>query len=124
VSVHWHTILTVLFGPGTWGAGGNMVAWVLCGVISFGWLHSREKARHLQLLAQAGRHHQELLAQARDHHQAEMERMDAHLTTVKAHVEAMLTAHHARMLTIIGGGEGAAGERVTRARRPAKPGGM
>lgn len=22
-----------LFGPGTWGAGGNLVAWVLCGAI-------------------------------------------------------------------------------------------
>ena len=23
-----------LFGPGTWGAGGNLVAWVLCGALS------------------------------------------------------------------------------------------
>jgi hypothetical protein len=26
-------ILTDLFGPGTWGAGGNLVAWVICGAL-------------------------------------------------------------------------------------------
>ena len=26
--------LADLFGPGTWGTGGNMVAWVICGAIS------------------------------------------------------------------------------------------
>lgn len=26
-------ILLDLFGPGTWGTGGNLVAWVICGVI-------------------------------------------------------------------------------------------
>lgn len=26
-------ILNALFGAGTWGAGGNLVAWVLCGII-------------------------------------------------------------------------------------------
>lgn len=28
-------LLWILFGPGTWGSGGNMVAWVLCGIITF-----------------------------------------------------------------------------------------
>lgn len=28
------SILRDLFGPGTWGTGGNIVAWVICGVIS------------------------------------------------------------------------------------------
>jgi hypothetical protein len=28
-------ILADLFGAGTWGTGGNMVAWVICGVIVF-----------------------------------------------------------------------------------------
>lgn len=32
--MHWRTILLDLFGAGTWGAGGNMVAWVLCGVLT------------------------------------------------------------------------------------------
>lgn len=27
------TILNDLFGPGTWGTGGNMVAWVICGLM-------------------------------------------------------------------------------------------
>lgn len=26
-----------LFGPGTWGAGGNLVAWVICGAIAGAW---------------------------------------------------------------------------------------
>jgi hypothetical protein len=64
-------IISALFGwPGTWGAGGNMVAWVICGTLGFGWLHSKEKARHLAKMAQAARHHQELLDQAQDHHEA------------------------------------------------------
>ena len=28
------TILNNLFGPGTWGTGGNMVAWILCGTLT------------------------------------------------------------------------------------------
>lgn len=32
--MHWHAILLDLFGAGTWGAGGNMVAWVLCGALT------------------------------------------------------------------------------------------
>ena len=27
-------ILLTLFGPGTWGAGGNIVAWVICGALT------------------------------------------------------------------------------------------
>ncbi len=27
-------ILLDLFGPGTWGAGGNLVAWVICGALA------------------------------------------------------------------------------------------
>ena len=27
-------IVADLFGPGTWGTGGNIVAWVLCGAVS------------------------------------------------------------------------------------------
>lgn len=26
------SILRILFGQGTWGAGGNLVAWVICGI--------------------------------------------------------------------------------------------
>jgi hypothetical protein len=31
--MHYRTILLDLFGPGTWGAGGNLVAWVICGAL-------------------------------------------------------------------------------------------
>lgn len=32
--MHWHTIWTDLFGSGAWGTGGNLVAWILCGVLA------------------------------------------------------------------------------------------
>lgn len=31
--MHWHAIILALFGSGTWGAGGNLIAWVICGVL-------------------------------------------------------------------------------------------
>jgi hypothetical protein len=51
-------LLWILFGPSTWGAGGNMAAWVICGSLGFGWLHSKEKARHLLRIKQAQDHHE------------------------------------------------------------------
>ena len=54
-------ILDDLFGPGTWGTGGNMVAWIICGCIGFGWLHSKEKARHLAHMDKLEQHHKEVL---------------------------------------------------------------
>lgn len=62
-------VLWILFGPGTWGAGGNMVAWAICGVLGFGWLYAKEKANHLARMRQAELHHAEKLAQAEKHHQ-------------------------------------------------------
>lgn len=29
-------VLRDLFGPGTWGTGGNLIAWVICGAIGAG----------------------------------------------------------------------------------------
>jgi hypothetical protein len=102
MSVHWHTIWTVLFGwPGTWGAGGNMVAWVICGVISFGWLRAKMRAHHVAQLAQAARHQKELRDQAEAHHlelrrlaekhhlQA-LDRLEAHHEALKAHVTSAI----------------------------------
>lgn len=98
--IHWPLhLLWIAFGPATWGAGGNMLAWALCGGLAFAWLHAKEKARHLALKAQAERHHQELLAAAQAHHnalrhlavkhQAELlDRADAHHEALKAHVTA------------------------------------
>jgi hypothetical protein len=79
-------LLWILFGPGTWGSGGNMVAWVICGCIGFGWLHAKEKARHIQRLAQAAAHHKELLAQADAHHAEMKQQLAAHCADVKEHV--------------------------------------
>jgi len=70
----WNT----LFGPGTWGSGGNMVAWVFCGGLSFLWLNVIQKERHIQAMAQARRHHDEKMAQADRHH----EDMKKHVATV------------------------------------------
>lgn len=70
-------ILTDLFGPGTWGTGGNMVAWVICGCIGFGWLHGKEKARHLAKMRQAQEHHEALMAKADEHHEALKEHITA-----------------------------------------------
>lgn len=46
-------LLNLLFGPGTWGAGGNIVAWILCGIPSMTfvlWRHRRQIRRDLQKL--------------------------------------------------------------------------
>jgi hypothetical protein len=81
--------LWILFGPSTWGAGGNMVAWVICGVIGFGWLHSKEKARHLQKMAQAKLHHQALLDQAKAQHEDMKRHVAAHCSDLKEHVSVV-----------------------------------
>src|ERR1700734_3311207 len=74
-----------LFGwPSTWGSGGNVFAWVLCGSIAFGWLHAAEKARHLAAMLQAQQHHQEKMAQAEAHHQAQMKCLqDQHTAQIR-----------------------------------------
>lgn len=43
------SILDALFGPGTWGTGGNLVAWGLCGVLgAIGmWLGRNLIGKHL-----------------------------------------------------------------------------
>jgi hypothetical protein len=66
------SILKDLFGPGTWGTGGNMVAWVICGCIGFGWLHSKEKARHILKMNQAKAHHDEQIALLKAQHETQM----------------------------------------------------
>jgi hypothetical protein len=57
-------ILGDLFGPGTWGAGGNLVAWVLCGALAGAWVRAKLRAQD----ALARLHHQEKLDQATAHH--------------------------------------------------------
>lgn len=56
------SILRDLFGPGTWGTGGNLVAWVLCGAVAGLWLRAKLKAHE---------------ALARLHHQQAMDHADA-----------------------------------------------
>jgi hypothetical protein len=61
-----------LFGAGTWGTGGNMVAWVICGGLAFANVRARDKAHHAAAMLLARRHHDERIAQAEEHHQAAM----------------------------------------------------
>lgn len=82
--IFWKT----LFGPGTWGAGGNMVAWVLCGGLSFLWLNVIMKERHVQQMAQARRHHDEKMKQAEAHHQEQLTLAREHHEDMKRHVSA------------------------------------
>ena len=67
------SILRDLFGAGTWGTGGNMVAWVICGTLGLGWLHAKEKARHLAKMAQAASHHQAQMELLAGQHKAQMD---------------------------------------------------
>lgn len=83
--IFWKT----LFGPGTWGAGGNMVAWVLCGGLSFLWLNVIMKERHVQQLAQAKRHHDEKMEQSRAHHREQTAQAERHHQAMKAHVTSV-----------------------------------
>ena len=89
------SILRDLFGPGTWGTGGNMVAWVICGTLGLGWLHAKEKARHVARMAQAATHHKdqmallakqhaEHLAVAEKQHQETHRRLDQHAELIAA----------------------------------------
>ena len=53
-------VLRDLFGAGTWGTGGNLVAWVLCGAVAGLWLRAKLKAHE----ALARLHHQQAMDQA------------------------------------------------------------
>jgi hypothetical protein len=81
-------LLWILFGPGTWGSGGNMVAWVICGVIGGLLLRAKLKAHHLAELAQAARHHKASMAQSAAQHQQLMVQARAHHDKLMAHVTA------------------------------------
>jgi chorismate synthase len=113
-------ILRDLFGPGTWGAGGNLVAWVICGAIGAVWLRAKLRTHHLALMAQAALHHQERMDQAKvqhnvlvqqaARHQIELlDRADAHHEALKAHV----TAAGARVSAGAGSNPAGAGQPAT-----------
>lgn len=65
-----------LFGPGTWGSGGNMVAWVICGVLAFGWQNRQNLKLH---------HAREEAAQAR--HEEQMDLAKLHQEQLKDHID-------------------------------------
>jgi hypothetical protein len=69
-------IWKALFGPGTWGAGGNLVAWVLCGALAAAWLRAKLRAQS---------------ALARLHHQQKMDQAQANHDALIAHVTATAT---------------------------------
>jgi hypothetical protein len=96
-------VLRDLFGPGTWGTGGNLVAWILCGVLAGLWLRARMKAHHLAQLALAARHHRDKTTQAQSHHeqllgqaaeyqQQLLDQAHSHHQALKAHVAAVAGA--------------------------------
>lgn len=63
-----------LFGPGTWGTGGNMVAWVICGGLAFANVRARDLAHHRERMDQADAHHKE----AMEHHAAVRTHLEQH----------------------------------------------
>lgn len=88
-------VLRDLFGPGTWGTGGNLVAWIICGILAGLWVRAKLRAHHLAELAQAARHHKdqiallqeqhaEQLAVAKQNHQALHRRLDEHADLIAA----------------------------------------
>jgi hypothetical protein len=97
---------TPLFGPGTWGAGGNLVAWVICGGLAFANVRARDKAQHTAAILLAKAHHRERMEQADAQHQAVM---------------AQAQEHHAALLQQASGNHAALVEHVTEtARRPVR----
>jgi hypothetical protein len=83
-----------LFGPGTWGAGGNMIAWVICGGLAFANVRARDKAQHAAAAALARLHHQERAEQAEAHHQAAMAQAQDH----HAALTRQQAGHHAALI--------------------------
>lgn len=84
-------LIWIAFGPSTWGAGGNMLAWVLCGGIAFSWQHSRIKKLNVQRMAQAAQHHSAVMAElktqalvAEQHHQETHRRLGEHAELISA----------------------------------------
>lgn len=88
VIVFWKT----LFGPGTWGSGGNVFAWVLCGGLSFLWLNVLQKERHIQAMTQAREHQEDRKHQAAEHHRELLDLACRHHREMKEHVTALATA--------------------------------
>jgi type VI protein secretion system component VasK len=71
----------VLFAwPATFGTGGNMVAWAVCGVIAFGWQHRQNLRLHQAREDAAQARHEEAMAKADAHHEA----LKAHVAAVQA----------------------------------------
>jgi hypothetical protein len=86
-----------LFGAGTWGTGGNMVAWVICGVLAGLWLRAKMQAHtalqmaqarrhHDEKMAQSGRQHQEIMDLTRQLHEQRVQLAEAHQAELKAHI--------------------------------------
>lgn len=89
IAVFWRP----LFGPGTWGSGGNMVAWALCGGLGFLWANVIQKERHLRAIAQEHRHHNDRADQAERHHREQLAVAREHHEDMKKHVAATIARH-------------------------------
>ena len=79
-------VLRNLFGAGTWGTGGNLVAWIICGVLAGLLLRAKLKAQD----ALAKLHHQQAADQRQEHHDAAMDQIKlqlaTHCTDLKQHI--------------------------------------
>jgi len=71
-----------LFGPGTWGTGGNLVAWILCGLLAGLWLRAKLRAQ----AALARLHHQQATDQRQEHHDAAMAQAQEHHDATQQHI--------------------------------------
>lgn len=76
------------FGPGTWGTGGNMIAWVVCGILAFSWQHRQNLKLHRERLALARAQHQEALMAAALRHQDMKNHVTQQHEDMKNHVTA------------------------------------
>lgn len=113
-------VLRDLFGPGTWGTGGNLVAWVLCGAVAavgtyllrnrigpalsrFWKKHHGEPATaaHVQaavadavarMQKQTTESHAALLRSLDRRNQEVLDRVDTQAEATKAHVAAVVAA--------------------------------
>jgi hypothetical protein len=87
------TLIRDLFGPGTWGAGGNLVAWVLCGAIGAAAAYLLRDWAGPRLARYWHRHHgAHMRAELAGTEKRLAKRLDDHHEDLKAHVTSEISA--------------------------------
>lgn len=86
-------LLRDLFGPGTWGTGGNLVAWVLCGAATAAGAYIFRDWLGPRLARWLHRHHGEHLRAELEQVESRLaKRLDQHAEALKAHVSGEIRA--------------------------------